>query len=71
MIFTLIEPKSVAEMRREHYYHTVSHVDRRLREGSGKQDIWNLILESDVLTQNEMYSNAELFMTAGTETIST
>jgi hypothetical protein len=67
-IFDFIEPKSVATMRQEHFNHTVTRVDKRLKEGSDKPDIWNLVLESDVLTLGEMHINAELFMTAGTET---
>lgn len=68
MIFDLIEPRSISKLRHDHFHHTVTRVDKRLREGSDKQDIWNLVIESDVLTSKEMYINAELFMTAGTET---
>ena len=67
-LFALLEPKSVAKMRLDHFNHTVSRVDKRLKEGSPKPDLWNLVEESGVLTSGEVYTNAELFMTAGTET---
>ena len=70
-IFDRMEPRSIAALRRDHFHHTVSRVDRRLREGSDKPDLWNLILEADVLTLGEMHVNAELFMLAGTETTGT
>ncbi|KAJ8120721.1 hypothetical protein ONZ43_g2641 [Nemania bipapillata] len=47
-LFDLLEPKSVAKMRLDHFNHTVSRVDKRLKDGD--------------------LHNAELFMTAGTET---
>lgn len=67
-VFRLIEPKSFAAMRLNHFQHTVTRVDKRLKEGSDKPDLWNLVEESNILTIEEMYNNAELFMTAGTET---
>ncbi|KAI1368196.1 cytochrome P450 [Xylaria arbuscula] len=67
-LFALLEPKSVAKMRLDHFNHTVVRVDKRLKEGSPKPDLWNLVEESGVLTSGEIYTNAELFMTAGTET---
>ena len=67
-VFDLIEPKSVAKLRHDHFHYTASRVDKRLSKESDKHDIWNLLLESDILSTKEMHSNAELFMTAGTET---
>jgi hypothetical protein len=67
-LFRLIEPKFVTKMRLDHFNHTVTRVDKRLKEGSDKPDLWNLVEESDVLTTGEVYANAELFMAAGTET---
>lgn len=67
-LFDLLEPKSVAKMRLEHFNHTVTRVDKRLKEGSNNPDLWNLVEESGTLTSGEIYTNAELFMTAGTET---
>ncbi|KAI0102630.1 cytochrome P450 [Nemania sp. FL0031] len=66
--FALIEPEAISRMRHEHFDHTVSRVNKRLNEGSSKQDLWDLIVESEVLTLKEMHVNAELFMAAGTET---
>ncbi|GAP91231.1 putative cytochrome p450 monooxygenase [Rosellinia necatrix] len=67
-LFRLLEPKSVAKMRLDHFNHTVTRVDKRLKNKSHKPDLWNLVEESGVLTTGEIYTNAELFMTAGTET---
>ncbi|KAI1750503.1 cytochrome P450 [Xylaria castorea] len=67
-LFSLLEPKPVQKMRLDHFNHTVTRVDKRLRDGSTKPDLWNLVEESGILTSEEIYNNAELFMTAGTET---
>jgi hypothetical protein len=67
-LFNLLEPKSVKKMRLDHFNHTVSRVEKRLKEGSTNPDLWNLVEESGVLTPGEIHTNAELFMTAGTET---
>ncbi|KAI0411817.1 cytochrome P450 [Xylaria grammica] len=64
---SLLEPKSVAKMRLDHFNHTVTRVDKRLRDGSPKSDLWNFVEESGVLTTGEIDTNAELFMAAGTE----
>ncbi|KAK9775959.1 putative Cytochrome P450 [Seiridium cardinale] len=69
--FALIEPKSITAMRLDHFNHTVTRVEKRLKEGSDKPDLWNLVEQSNTLTMEEMYNNAELFMTAGTETTGT
>lgn len=56
-------------MRLDHYSYTVRWVDKRLEAGAGREeDIWNLVIKSGIISKEEMYSNAELFMTAGTET---
>ncbi|KAI3340200.1 cytochrome P450 [Ustulina deusta] len=67
-MFALIEPKAITKMRHDHFNHTVMRVNKRLNEGSEKQDLWDFILESETLTLKEMHVNAELFMAAGTET---
>lgn len=67
-VFELLQPKSVVDMKRDHYNHTATRVDKRLKQGSGKQDLWKYVLESNILSRGEMYSNAEIFMSAGTET---
>ncbi|KAI1438862.1 cytochrome P450 [Xylaria sp. CBS 124048] len=66
----ILEPKSIAKMRLDHFNHTVTRVDKRLREGSNKPDLWNLVEGSGILTPGEIYTNAELFMLASTETTS-
>ncbi|KAI8631573.1 cytochrome P450 [Xylariaceae sp. FL1651] len=67
-LFSLLEPKSVKKMRLDHFNHTVTRVDKRLKNGSTKPGLWNLVEESGVLTPGKIYTNAELFMMAGNET---
>lgn len=74
-MFTRFEPRSLHEMRVNHSQFTADRVDRRLREGNaGKPDFWALLetaQETDArnqLSREEMHSNGELFMLAGTET---
>ncbi|KAF7538061.1 hypothetical protein G7054_g3272 [Neopestalotiopsis clavispora] len=67
-LYDALEPKSVLAMRLDHFNHTVERVDKRLREGSERPDLWNLVEETNVLMVKEMHTNAELFMLAGTET---
>lgn len=71
-IFTRFEPKWVTEQRITHCRHSEDRVNQRLREGSDKPDIWNLAMSAQEsekgLTLEEMHSNAELFMLAGSET---
>ncbi|KAK7751934.1 hypothetical protein SLS62_006077 [Diatrype stigma] len=68
-IFELIEPKSIAKMRLDNYNYTARRVDKRLEAGAGREeDVWNLVIRSGVVSKEEMYSNAELLMIAGTET---
>ncbi|KAG8163967.1 hypothetical protein KVR01_005885 [Diaporthe batatas] len=70
-----LEPGWAREMRGAHFRHSADRVDRRLADGSDKPDIWNLLLSEDGkghrLTLDEMHSNAEGFMLAGTETTAT
>lgn len=70
-IFTRFEPKSVTEQRVTHCRHSEERVNRRLQNGSTQPDVWNLVLsakEGKELTLEEMHSNSELFMLAGSET---
>ncbi|OLN95255.1 Versicolorin B desaturase 4 [Colletotrichum chlorophyti] len=73
-IFTRFEPKSVTEQRVTHCKHSEERVNKRLQDGSEQPDVWNLVLaakEGKQLTIEEMHSNAELFMLAGSETTAT
>lgn len=71
-IFTRYEPKWVVEQRQKHCQFSAERVNQRLEEGSEQPDIWNLIIlakdSEDALSLEEMHSNAELFMLAGSET---
>ncbi|KAI1123506.1 cytochrome P450 monooxygenase-like protein [Nemania abortiva] len=75
VIFQMLEPKSVQEMRISHHKYSADRLDKRLARGSEKPDIWNLLLAKEedgpLLTLPQMHSNAELFMAAGTETTAT
>ncbi|KAF2432400.1 cytochrome P450 [Tothia fuscella] len=67
-------PQSLHDKRLRHQRHSNERVDKRLKKESTKPDIWNLILKQDEasgLSLAEMYSNADLFMLAGTETTAT
>ncbi|KAH6967569.1 cytochrome P450 [Ilyonectria sp. MPI-CAGE-AT-0026] len=73
-IFTRFEPKSVTQQRVTHCKHSEDRVNQRLQDGSDQPDIWNLVLsakEGKGLTLEEMHSNAEIFMLAGSETTAT
>jgi cytochrome P450 len=55
-----------------HCQYSADRVDQRLQESSDQPDIWNLIMlaqdSENALSLEEMHSNAELFMLAGSET---
>ena len=75
-LFNAFEPRAVTAMRAKHTQFSADHVDRRMHEGSrGRPDIWALVDNVEgtdaKLTREEMYSNGELFMLAGTETSGT
>lgn len=71
-LFTRFEPKAITQQRVTHCQHSEDRVNHRLREGSNQPDIWNLVEEAQELEKGlsieEMHSNAELFMLAGSET---
>jgi cytochrome P450 len=71
-IFERFEPKSITEQRIAHCKHSEERVNHRLQEGSDQPDIWNLVMAAqesgEGLSLEEMHSNAEIFMLAGSET---
>jgi cytochrome P450 len=71
-IFTRYEPKWVTEQRKLHCQFSADQVNQRLQKGSEGPDIWNLIVlaqdSENALSLEEMHSNAEVFMLAGSET---
>lgn len=70
-IFNRFEPKSVVEQRVTHCKHSEDRVNQRLQDGSDQPDVWNLVLaakEGKGLSLEEMHSNSEIFMLAGSET---
>ncbi|KAF4785653.1 hypothetical protein HER10_EVM0008443 [Colletotrichum scovillei] len=73
-IFNRFEPKSVVEQRVTHCKHSEDRVNQRLQDGSDQPDVWNLVLaakEGKGLSLEEMHSNSEIFMLAGSETTAT
>lgn len=73
-LFRHLEPKVVTDMKYNHFKHSADRVDLRLKNGSEKPDIWNLVLsaqEEERLTIEEMYVNSEVFMLSGSETTGT
>ncbi|KAF3000541.1 hypothetical protein E8E14_000671 [Neopestalotiopsis sp. 37M] len=59
---------------KEHRQHSIDRVDRRLKREVDRPDIWSLILRQPEGRQfdiEQMYSNADSFMVAGTETTAT
>ncbi|EHA57437.1 averantin oxidoreductase [Pyricularia oryzae 70-15] len=74
-IFSLLEPEWVTQLKYEHHQYNVDRVNARLaRESSSQADIWSYVLstkEKQRLTVEEMHSNAESFMIAGSETTAT
>jgi cytochrome P450 len=73
LLYNLLEPKALSDLKTNHFKHSADLVDERLARGSDQPDIWNLVTptesSSDGLTLNEMHSNADFFMVAGTETL--
>jgi cytochrome P450 len=73
-LFERFQPKFIAEQRKAHCSFSEELVNRRLKVGSNKPDVWNLVLDEKNkgpdkgLTLEEMHSNSELFMLAGSET---
>ncbi|TKA22228.1 hypothetical protein B0A50_08097 [Salinomyces thailandicus] len=59
----------------EHWNHSKDRVDKRLQHTPDRPDLWSRILEKSEgpggLSLDEHYSNASLFMIAGTETTAT
>ena len=73
-LFNLLEPKSVRDMKYNHFRHSADRVDRRLQRGSDEPDIWNMVLSAQDgmrLSLDEMYCHADVFMLAGSETTGT
>jgi len=76
-LFRLVEPKFVRDMKYNHFRHSADRVDQRLARGSDQPDIWNLVLaakdkqQQQLLSLEEMYCHADVFMLAGSETTGT
>ncbi|KAF4470804.1 cytochrome P450 [Fusarium albosuccineum] len=67
-------PKSLAEKRKKHAEFAIERVDRRLQYDKDRGDIWSLVqrgADLNNISRGEMYSNAQIFMIAGTETTAT
>ncbi|KAL4993171.1 cytochrome P450 [Aspergillus recurvatus] len=73
-------PKSLQREQMQNFQNCIERVDRRLAKKDARPDIWGLILKREVdskdkgrarLTVEEMYTNSQIFMIAGTETTAT
>ncbi|KAF1964543.1 cytochrome P450 [Bimuria novae-zelandiae CBS 107.79] len=74
ILFERFQPKWIREKRETHCNYAAGLVDERLRVGSKHPDVWNLVIKEEKgrgLTLEEMHSNAENFMLAGSETTAT
>jgi cytochrome P450 len=74
-IFKVWKPAKIEEIRWEHFRFSADRVDKRLKTGVDRPDIWGLVLANQEkgqgLSLGEMHANAGLFMGAGTETTAT
>jgi cytochrome P450 len=77
-LLSYLTPKNIQNMRKNHIANSIASVDKRLARKTDRPDVWTYILkhsdgndDSKRLLPSEMYSNAGLFMTAGTETTAT
>ena len=73
-LFNLLQTKSIKDMKYNHFKHSADRVDERLVRGSGQPDIWSLVLSAQgnqLLSLEEMYCHADVFMLAGSETTGT
>ncbi|KAK0647791.1 Averantin hydroxylase [Lasiodiplodia hormozganensis] len=72
-LIRLCMPRSILELQKTHFQHSVDRVNRRLEKGNDQPDIWNLVLQKagNKLSLDEMYANSSIFMMAGTETTAT
>jgi cytochrome P450 len=65
----------IEKKKSDHFRFSEERVSHRLKVGSEKADIWNLLLKPkehmESLTKGEMDSNAFVLMIAGTETVAT
>lgn len=69
---SVFTPQSLRDDLALHFNHAIERVNRRIEKGDdpSKADIWKLVMDKgkDLLSLQEMHSNASLFMLAGTET---
>jgi cytochrome P450 len=74
-LFTVWKPEKIEKMRQDHFQFSVERVNKRLKTGIERPDIWGLVLANQEkgqgLSLGAMHSNAGLFMGAGTETTAT
>jgi cytochrome P450 len=71
MLFKKFQPNFLLEQRSIQWQYAVDQVNQRL-ENPARPDIWNLVLKAEgskkALSLDEMHSNAEIFILAGSET---
>jgi cytochrome P450 len=70
----LLQSKRVREGSHRHWSYTTERVDRRIAKKTERLDLWTRVLEkaqNGEMSLEEQYSNASIFMLAGTETTAT
>jgi cytochrome P450 len=73
-LVNLILGRLIDRARQDHFKYSCDRVNRRLAKQTDRPDIWTLVLRQEdhnALSLDEMHSNADLFMIAGTETTAT
>jgi hypothetical protein len=73
-LVNLLLGRFIIRARQAHFKYSADRVDRRLASRSTRPDIWTQVLRQEgerALSLDEMRSNADMFMIAGTETTAT
>jgi cytochrome P450 len=73
-LVNLLLGRFIVRARQAHFKHSADRVDRRLASRTTRPDIWTQVLRQEgerALSLDEMHSNADMFMIAGTETTAT
>ncbi|KAK3390821.1 cytochrome P450 [Podospora didyma] len=74
-LLEFLQPKSIYDLKRNHFRYTANRMGKRLERGPAEHpDIWSMALASENGKESiwdEMHSNSELFLLAGSETAAT
>jgi cytochrome P450 len=73
-LVNLLLGRFIVRARQAHFKYSADRVDRRLALRTARPDIWTQVLRQEgerALSLDDMHSNADMFMIAGTETTAT